>query len=28
VPNYKTSPIAGTVDKDNGFSTTIFLVPD
>jgi hypothetical protein len=27
-PNYKTSPITGTVDKDNGFSTTIFLVPD
>lgn len=27
-PNYKTSPITGTVDKDIGFSTTIFLVPD
>lgn len=28
VPNYKTSPITGTVDKDAGFATTIFLVPD
>lgn len=27
-PNYKTSPITGTIDKDSGFSTTIFLVPD
>jgi hypothetical protein len=27
-PNYKTSPITGTVDKDIGFSATIFLVPD
>lgn len=27
-PNYKTSPITGTVDKDIGFAATIFLVPD
>ena len=27
-PNYKTSPITGTVDSSDGFSTTIFLVPD
>jgi hypothetical protein len=27
-PNYKTSPITGTVDKDNGYSAIIFLVRD
>ncbi len=27
-PFYKTSPISDTVDKDNGFSLTVFLIPD